>query len=112
MTTNRRSGRIGKKDPKSVPEIAQRLRLLRQALASSQAEFCRRMSDFPVKTWNNYEVVAGRISIDAAIVLVRTFGVTLDWIYLGDAAMMPHHLMQKIAEVAAAEERKYESVTA
>jgi transcriptional regulator with XRE-family HTH domain len=80
----------------AVPQIAQRLRLLRMALAPSQAEFCRLMG-FPVMTWNTYETGKGRISIDSAIKLVQRFGVTLDWIYLGNVALMPNYLVDAIA---------------
>jgi transcriptional regulator with XRE-family HTH domain len=110
---SRKDGRMNKarKDPKSVPEIAARVKLLRRALGLSQADMSK-AAGVTERAWSNYETAYGRISLDTAFGLVRAFNVTLDWIYLGNAAMMPHHLMQKIAEVEAAEEREDEIVNA
>lgn len=82
--------------------IAARLKALREALDLSQAEMCRRIGATPPQ-WNNWERATARIRVDVAIRLAQTFGVTLDWIYTGDARMMPHSLMERIsARVSAA----------
>lgn len=91
--------------PEDIAEIAERLRLLREALGMSQSEIARRIGASPSQ-WNNYEKPLVRIRIDEAIKLTQTFGVTLDWIYTGDARMMPNHLMQKIDAVRPREERR------
>lgn len=85
----------------TVPEISRRVRLLRIAIAGddlgAQARFARQ-AGFTTAAWNNYEK-GSRIGIDAALKLVQTFYVTLDWIYIGNAAFMPHDLMQKIRKL-------------
>lgn len=63
--------------------IAARLVLLRMAVSGdSQVAFCARTG---VKTnaWNNLEKAVNRISVDTALELARTTGVSLDWIYRG-----------------------------
>ena len=79
--------------------IAARLRALRAAVAPSQAEFCRRLG-VATNTWNQYEKGNSRPDLDHATKIARTFGVTLDWIYLGDASGLPHALALRLAEQA------------
>ncbi|MGU3387184.1 helix-turn-helix transcriptional regulator [Methylobacterium sp. D53M] len=71
----------------------ERLRLLREIHGMHQAEWARHIG-VTRQSWNNYEMGAARISIDAAMILLRKFGVSLDWIYNGEEAMLP----KKIAD--------------
>jgi transcriptional regulator with XRE-family HTH domain len=87
--------------PDTIPEIARRLRLLRMAVADSQAEFCRR-AGISTQSWNNYERALGRINVDTAMALQRRFGVSLDWIYLGSEAsieQLPKGLAEKMERI-------------
>lgn len=72
--------------------VTRRLVLIRQWQAESAADFCRKAGMSP-SAWNNYETGDRRISIDAAIALCDRFGVTLDWIYRGRIAGLPHEFM-------------------
>ena len=84
-------------NPKGLEAIGNRLRALRAAVAPSQAEFCRRLG-VATNTWNQYEKGASRPDLDHATKIVQAFGVTLDWIYLGDISGLPHGLALRIAE--------------
>ena len=65
------------------PEIGQRLRSIREGFSDlNQSEWAERNS-FGVTQWNNWEKGARRISVDAAERLCSTYGVSLDFIYLG-----------------------------
>ena len=75
-------------EPTSVQDVADRLRLTREAMQWSQAELCRRSGISP-QIWNNAETGDNRISVDEAIKLCRTTGVTLDWVYRGTRTLLP-----------------------
>lgn len=63
--------------------ITERLVQLRMAVSGeSQIAFCAKTGIKP-NAWNNLEKGRNRISIDTAIGLARTTGVSLDWIYRG-----------------------------
>lgn len=72
--------------------VTHRLVLLRHWQAESAAEFCRK-AGISTSAWNNYETGDRRINVDTAILLCERFGVTLDWIYRGRIAGLPHELM-------------------
>lgn len=62
------------------------------------------MLGFSRNACNNVEVGSTRIGINMAFTtLRRKFGVTPDWVYVGDEAMMPHHLMVQIERLGAKE---------
>src|SRR5688572_27378580 len=87
-------------EPESKKAVGERLRLTRLALGfESQVEICRRISDEPnyPQLWNNWEKGRERLSIDNAVVLVRLFRLTLDWIFLGDDSGLPFKLADRIA---------------
>src|SRR3990167_11555469 len=82
----------------AVEDIAKRLVATRMALGLSQAELCRR-TGIAANTYNQWEQANGRPGLDGALVLCRTFGITLDWIYLADMAGLPHKLAVDISAV-------------
>lgn len=82
-------------DPKTVPEIAHRLRLLRAATGLSQTEFAKSLG-VARNVWSNAEGEFGRVGVDTALKACDVYRVTLDWIYRGDRAMMPSGLMERI----------------
>ena len=90
-----RMGRTSKVRPEDVSAIARRLRALRSTTGLSQEKFAARCG-LGYKQWGNFEGEAGRIGLDAALALVREFGVTLDWIYLGHPYRMPAELLEQI----------------
>lgn len=89
-------------EPRSLDGIATRLRALRRATAVTQVEFCRRVK-IATNTWNQYESAKNRPQLDQAIRIVDAYRVTLDWIYLGDEAGLPHNLAISISQHEAAE---------
>lgn len=84
--------------------MAERLRLTREAMGWSQAELCRRSGISP-QIWNNAETGDNRISVDEAIKLCRTTGVTLDWIYRGSRVLLPAVISDALRGVAGSRQR-------
>lgn len=82
-------------DPLEPPMIARRLVATREAIGITQAELCRR-ADIKPNAYNHWEKGHGRPSLDQAVRLARTLGITLDWIYLGDLSGVPHGLASQI----------------
>ncbi len=79
--------RKSKLRPEETAEISLRMRAVRRKTGLSQAEFARTY-ELGKSQWTQIES-GERIGLDAAITLVRRFGYTLDWIYLGNPARMP-----------------------
>lgn len=75
--------------------IAHRIIRAREALGLTPKAVCDRTGIEPT-AYSNYEG-GKRPGLDAAIALCDAFGVTLDWIYLGDVSGIPHELALKLA---------------
>lgn len=89
----------------ATPEkIGERLTIVREVTGLNQVEFAERARIAP-NAWNNYERARKRIGLEAAIALVATYQLTLDYIYLGDASNLPYKLAAAIQAVRAARER-------
>ncbi len=86
----------GELTSRSVTAIAARLFAFRESQGWDQAELCRR-SGIAANTYNQWEKAKGRPELDKAIILRDKFGLPLDWIYLGDAACLPHHIAIKLS---------------
>jgi transcriptional regulator with XRE-family HTH domain len=71
----------------------------------SQADMCR-AAGFSSSQWAQYETGERRLSLNAALKLHSIFGVTLDFLYLGDMSGLPVRLAAKILENADAERKK------
>ena len=79
--------------------IGARLCLLRRAYGAlqrrggemSQSEFAR-LCDIGISAWNNAETGDNRIGIDNAKKVARRTGASLDFIYFGERAGLPHAL--------------------
>lgn len=82
-------------NPASSEEVARRLVLLRRALGHTQA-FLAGLLDCAPQAWANYEAGDRRISVDMALKLCAITGVSLDWVYRGNMAMLPTELAEKI----------------
>jgi len=84
-------------DPTSIAEIGRRLELTRRALGLTQVMMGRLMGTTSNgQAWGNYEGGKRRISIDHALALTRTLGISLDWIYQGQMVNLPAELREKI----------------
>jgi transcriptional regulator with XRE-family HTH domain len=88
-----------KPDPSSLSEIGARLGLTRKALGYTQAMMSKLMGSATAgQAWENYESGRRRISIDHALTLCRTCGLTLDWIYQGQMHHLPADIRDKIQQ--------------
>jgi DNA-binding XRE family transcriptional regulator len=79
----------------SIPDIARRLIATRQALGMNQRAFAAYCGITP-QTLNNYERKRQRPSLDYASKLAACTGTSIDWIYHGTRAHLPHDLAVKI----------------
>lgn len=82
-------------DPSDKVEIGKRLRLIREWRALNQTQIAA-MCSMSVQAWNNNECGRDRISIDPALRLARTTGISLDWIYWGSTTLLPASLLELI----------------
>ncbi len=81
--------------------VGERLRYLREAHGLTQTAIGRQVGA-SMNRWNNWERGVGRIPVDASAQLVRMYGVTLDWIYLGREEGMRYDLIVKFRAIEAA----------
>jgi len=87
----------------SPKAIGERLGLIRRAYGVlqrrereiSQSEFARTCG-IGISAWNNAETGDNRIGIDNAMAVVRRTGASLDFIYFGERAGLPHALAIEI----------------
>lgn len=82
-------------NPSAPDAVAHRLLLLRRALGHTQAFMAGLLGSAP-QAWANYESGGRLISISLAMKLCAVTGVSLDWIYRGNMAMLPAELAEKI----------------
>lgn len=75
----------------NAPEIGARLRKLRKTLGLTQTDLAEKLG-ITQSAWTQYETGARKISVEVAAVVSRRYGVTLDWIYLGDPSGLPMRL--------------------
>jgi transcriptional regulator with XRE-family HTH domain len=93
--------------PDSNTAIGARLRLIRLAYGvaqgrtreMSQAEFSR-LCGIGAAAWNNAETGDNRIGLDSALAIRRRTGVSLDYIFEGDPAGLPHVLAVEIEKLS------------
>jgi transcriptional regulator with XRE-family HTH domain len=87
-------------DPTSQVEIGARLALTRSALGYTQAMMSKLMGSATAgQAFANYESGLRRISINHAIKLCQTCGLTMDWIYQGQMQNLSPDLRAKIQEL-------------
>jgi transcriptional regulator with XRE-family HTH domain len=83
------------REERSFEAIAQRLIATREALRLKQSEFAKR-AGIPVNTYNQYEKAVSQPRLDYAYALRDTYGLTLDWIYVGDPSGLPYNLAKQL----------------
>ena len=83
----------------SNKSLASRLKMTREALELTPAELCRQINCKPNR-WSQYESGERRITLQVANDLCDEFGLTLDWIYRANPAMLPHAIRMKIRQSA------------
>lgn len=86
-------------------QIAERVRLLRSVIASTQVELCLRLG-ISTNTWSHYE--AGRSPPSEPVIakLKALHGVTRDWIMDGSYSGMDIDLVRKLESATAPVMRK------
>lgn len=84
----------------SLPAIAERLVITREAMGLSQAEFCRQ-AGIAANSYNQYEKGKRRLNLDAGLRMCERFGYTLDWIYRGTLDGLPSGLAERIRPLVA-----------
>ena len=85
--------------PNTTKQIARRLTQLMEALKITAAELCRQ-TGIATNRWSQYETGKRPITLDAALILCDKYGITLDWIFLGDESGMPQRIVSKFREDA------------
>ena len=75
--------------------IGERLRLTRDVLGFTQAEFADRCA-LARNTYNQYEHGRNIPQLQQAIRLCESFDLTLDWIYRGDPGDLPYKLVDNL----------------
>lgn len=80
---------------KEVLEIAARLKAAREAINPNQSEFAMR-AGMTQNRYNQYETGERPLTLDAALKLRDTYGLTLDYLFRGDAALVPHGLIERL----------------
>jgi transcriptional regulator with XRE-family HTH domain len=83
----------------TLKALAFRLKTTREALEISAAELCRHIKCKPNR-WSQYEGGERKITLEVANKLCDEYGLSLDWIYRGNPAMLPHALRLKMRQVA------------
>lgn len=91
-----RGPRLG--DEMSVTAIAERLRLLREAMGWNQKVMAARVG-INATTWNNYELAVSPIPWQAALKVCAVTGASMDWIYRGQRGLMPVNIMDRIEDL-------------
>lgn len=83
----------------SLKSLASRLKMTREALELSAAELCR-IINCKQNRWSQYEGGDRKITLAVANSLCDQFGLSLDWIYRGNPALLPHALRAKMRQSA------------
>lgn len=88
-------------DPRTLPAIARRMKLLRMTTGLSIAEFARE-TGIARTMWHNIESGFSRISVDAAMKLCDKYALTLDWVFRGVDRYLTKDLTEKLEEAESA----------
>lgn len=86
---------------RSIDDIAKRLIATQKALGVTPAELCRRSGISP-NQWSQFTNAEykRRITVTAVYKLKDEFGITLEWVYDGDASRLPYEIAQKLRKAA------------
>ena len=71
--------------------IGPRLHKLREHLGLSQSKMAESLG-ISQPQWSQYESGTRKLTVEVACVLAERYAVTLDWLYLGNAAGLPMQL--------------------
>lgn len=76
--------------------VGERIKATRLALDYKNAAEFGRLVDIAPNALNNYETGRSRPTVEQAVKIARVTGVTLDWIYLGNRANLPHRIVVRL----------------
>lgn len=82
-----------------IEETAARLKAARLAINPNQTEFANE-AGLSQHRYNQYETGSRALTLDAAIKLHKRYGLSLDWLFRGETAMMPHGLVERLRREA------------
>jgi transcriptional regulator with XRE-family HTH domain len=88
---------LDQRNPRSVEAISERLELTRMALDMTQAAFAADAGLQPT-AYANWKKATGRPDLDSAFALSDAHGLTIEWIYEGDAGRLPGRVLEAIRE--------------
>ena len=83
--------------PHSAAVVGRRLRRIRHAHGLSQSQFVR-VCGGSITVLSNWEQGRSRPKIDAAARIIAVFGLTLDYLYLGDVGTLRHSVAMHLNE--------------
>lgn len=86
------------KDPEWQQEVGARLRQAILALGKKQVDIANILGISPGRL-SNYIRGERPLDIEQAIKLAGRFGITLDFLYIGDVRGLPYELAQRIAPI-------------
>lgn len=86
--------------PRSNDAIAERLELTRQAMGMTQRAFAMDAGLTP-PAYNNWKQGLSRPDLDGAFMLCDAYGLTIEWVYEGDASRLPAQLVEKLRALIA-----------
>lgn len=88
---------MGDRNPADVLATANRLRLAREAMRPymNQTQFAKG-AGLRQNRYSQYESGDRPLTLDAAIQISNRYGISLDWLYRGDPAFMPHGLITSL----------------
>jgi len=97
---------------KSTPDldpvpVGRRLRLARTALQLTQKQFGEK-ADLGSTTIGNYETGQRLVPPGSAVALCKAWGLTLDYIYMGEMGDMRYQLAQAIRSMMDLEEQRHD----
>lgn len=85
-------------------DIGRRIEALMEALRKNPASFSL-LTGISANALANYRAGSRRPDWAQAIAIVRSTGVTLDWIYMGNRSGLPAHLLEKLGPLPPVEDR-------
>lgn len=74
---------------KPFSDIGDRLRWHREMLGLEQAEYVAPLPAVKRSAYSNWEVGSSRLSLNGALALSDVYGLSLDFLYLGNADTLP-----------------------
>lgn len=79
-------------------DVARRLGRTRAALGIGDQKEFGLAAGLSQPQYHQFESGKRRLSLDAALALCETYGLTLDWLYRGDPSGLPYRLARDLAE--------------